>query len=73
MRHGTGKKPLGGSAATYDRLLDRETGFYRRVKPNIAGIGTVLAMRGKYGMPRKNLDDPMKYIDFGHYEAAVGD
>lgn len=63
----------GLAAATYDRLLHRESGFYRRVKPNIAGISTVLALRAKYGVPRKKLDDPMKYIDFGYYEAAVGD
>ncbi len=65
--------PPGLEAATYDRLLDREAGFCRRVRLDIAGIGTVLALRGKYGVPRKKLDDPMKYIDLGYYDAAVGD
>ena len=60
------------AAATYDVLLDEKTGFYRQVKPNIAGMETVLALRAKYGLPQKNLDDPMKYVDLSYYDAAVG-
>ena len=59
------------AAATYDVLLDEKTGFYRQVKPNMAGIETVLALRGKYGIPQKKLDDPVKYIDLSYYDAAV--
>lgn len=28
---------------------------------------------GRRGVPRKKLDDPMKYIDLGYFDAAVGD
>lgn len=61
------------AAATYDRLLHEDSGFYRQVKPNIAGIETVLALRAKYGIPQKKLDDPTKYIDLDYYDAAVVD
>lgn len=61
------------AAATYNLLLDEEDGFYRKVKPNVAGIRTVLALRSKYGIPRKELNDPMKYVDLSYYETAAED
>lgn len=37
----------------------------------MAGIETVLALRSKYGVPRKPLKDPSKYIDLEYYQAAT--
>lgn len=59
------------ASATYDLLLHEQTGFQRSVAPNMAGIETVLALRSKYGVPRKPLKDPSKYIDLEYYQAAT--
>lgn len=37
---------------------------------NIPGIRTVLALRSRYGTPRKDIDDPFRYVDLSYYEAA---
>ena len=58
------------AAKTYDILLGPDSGFYRTVRPNIEGIRTVLRLRSKYAEPRKELGDPMKYIDTSYFEAA---
>jgi hypothetical protein len=36
------------------------------------GIRTVLELRSKYGMPKKTLTDPMKYVDLTYYDKALG-
>ena len=38
---------------------------------NIAGIRTVLALRTRYAVPHKVLNDPMKYYDPAFYRAAM--
>ena len=57
------------AARTCDILLGPDSGFYRTVRPNIEGIRTVLRLRSKYAEPRKELDDPGKYIDMSYFEA----
>jgi ABC-type nitrate/sulfonate/bicarbonate transport system substrate-binding protein len=37
---------------------------------NQEGISTVLRLRNKYGMPRRELTDSSKYVDLSYYEAA---
>lgn len=59
------------AAKTYSILLGDKAGFYRDAQPNIEGIRTVLRLRSKYGEPRKQLDDPMRYVDLSLYEASV--
>jgi hypothetical protein len=35
------------------------------------GVKTVLALRSKYGQPRKALSDPSPYYDPSFYDAAM--
>jgi len=56
---------------TYAELLDPHSGFFRKGKMNIAGIRTVLALRTRYAVPHKVLNDPMKYYDPAFYRAAM--
>lgn len=37
----------------------------------IGGIKLVLGLRGKYGRPHKDLDDPMKYVDLSYLHQAL--
>ena len=36
----------------------------------LASLATVLALRSKYGEPRKPLSDPMRYVDATYVEKA---
>jgi len=56
----------------YDLLLADKGGLTRDLKPDLAGIKTVLQLRSKFGMPQKTLDDPTKYIDLSYYDKAFG-
>lgn len=55
----------------YDVLMDPKGGFYRDVVLNEAGIRTVLALRSKYGEPRRELSDPWRYVDASFRERAL--
>ncbi len=57
---------------SYDLLLADKGGMTRDVALDMEGIRTVLQLRSKYGTPKKNLDDPAKYIDLSYYEKAFG-
>ncbi len=56
---------------TYGELLDPHSGFFRKGQMSIAGIRTVLALRTRYALPHKTLDNPMKYYDPTYYRAAM--
>jgi len=56
---------------SYDLLLADKGGITRDAALDVEGIRTVLALRSKYGQPRKGLDDPMKYVDLSYYEKAA--
>jgi hypothetical protein len=56
----------------YDVLVALTGGFYRYVALHEEGIRTVLALRSKYGQPRKDLNDPRRYIDASFRERALG-
>jgi ABC-type nitrate/sulfonate/bicarbonate transport system substrate-binding protein len=58
-------------ARSYDILLDPKQGFSRRAAIDIEGVRTVLALRSRYGEPKKLLDEPMKYLDLSYYNRAV--
>ena len=58
--------------SSYDVLLADEGGITRDVALDIAGIRTVLWLRSKYGLPRKELTDPAPYIDLSYYDQAFG-
>jgi ABC-type nitrate/sulfonate/bicarbonate transport system substrate-binding protein len=57
---------------SYDELLDPQDGFFRQGRIDMAGLKTVLELRGRYGKPTKLLDDPMKYYDPSYHAAATG-
>jgi ABC-type nitrate/sulfonate/bicarbonate transport system substrate-binding protein len=56
----------------YDLLLADKGGITRDIALDMRGIRTVLELRSKYGMPKKTLTDPMKYVDLTYYEKAFG-
>jgi len=55
---------------SYALLVSPKGGLSRDLKPDAAGIATVLALRDKYATPHKTLTDPMKYVDLRYYEKA---
>ena len=57
---------------SYDLLLGDKGGLARDLAPDLAGMRMVLRLRSKFGMPRKTLTDPMKYVDLSYREKALG-
>jgi ABC-type nitrate/sulfonate/bicarbonate transport system substrate-binding protein len=57
---------------SYALLVSPKGGLSRDLKPDAAGIATVLALRDKYATPHKALADPAKYVDLRYYEKAFG-
>jgi len=60
-----------GAQAAYNILLSPKDGFQRRAQIDMEGVKTVLALRSKYGEPKKMLTDPSKYYDPSFYAAAM--
>ncbi len=56
---------------SYDLLLADKGGITRDAALDVEGIRTVLALRSKYGQPRKTLDDPLRYVDLSYYQKAA--
>jgi ABC-type nitrate/sulfonate/bicarbonate transport system substrate-binding protein len=55
---------------TYDMFVDKKNGMYRDLRIDMEGFKVVLALRSKYGSPKRDLNDPMKYIDAELYRKA---
>ena len=55
---------------SYDLMLAQPGGIYRDARPDLPGIGTVLALRSKYATLAKALSDPSKYVDLSYYDKA---
>ncbi len=55
----------------YRVLLSPTDGFQKKAKIDVEGVKTVLALRSKYGQPRKSLSDPSPYYDPSFYDAAM--
>jgi ABC-type nitrate/sulfonate/bicarbonate transport system substrate-binding protein len=55
----------------YKVLLSPTDGFQKKAKIDMEGVRTVLALRSKYGQPRKSLTDPAPYYDPSFYNAAM--
>lgn len=51
------------AARSAEILLDPQRGFWRDLALDPAAIATVLALRSKYGQPRRELRDPARYTD----------
>jgi len=58
---------------TYDMFVDKKSGLYRDLKVDMEGFKVVLALRSKYGEPKKDLREPMKYVDLELYRKAFPD
>jgi ABC-type nitrate/sulfonate/bicarbonate transport system substrate-binding protein len=61
----------GGAQTAYGVLLGPKDGFQRKANIDMEGVKTVLALRSKYGQPRKILSDPSPYYDPSFYDAAM--
>lgn len=59
-----------GAQAAMQALTDAQYGLASSATIDDAGVRTVLAMRSKYGEPRKQLDDPARYIDLSYFNNA---
>ena len=59
------------AAATSARLLDPREGFQPRAALDLAGVGTVLALRSRYGKPQRQLTEPARYVDLSWYARAL--
>ena len=65
-------RDLSADAATGQiKGLLGKTGFSDKAAIDLDGVRKVLELRSKYGEPRKELPDPMKYIDLSNYEEAL--
>ena len=53
-------------------LLGEREGFARGGALDSSGMMTVLRIRSEWGVPRKRLTDPGRYVDEGYYRAAGG-
>jgi ABC-type nitrate/sulfonate/bicarbonate transport system substrate-binding protein len=54
-------------------LLGEREGFTRGGALDSKGMMTVLRIRSEFGIPRKKLTDPARYVDEHYYHAAAGD
>jgi len=58
---------------TYDLFTDGKRGLYRDLKVDMEGLKVVLALRSKYGEPKRTFPDPSKYVDLDLYQKAFPD
>lgn len=56
----------------YASLTTGAGGLNRKAEINMAGMRTVLLLRGEFAEPKKNLTDPGKYVDLSFYRKAAG-
>jgi ABC-type nitrate/sulfonate/bicarbonate transport system substrate-binding protein len=61
----------GAAQVAYDVLFDGATGFPRNGEPDVDGIREVLALRARYGEPKKTLSDASAYCDAQYLEEAL--
>src|ERR1700704_323909 len=55
----------------YEVMFAEKEGFQKKAKLDVEGCRTVLKLRSEFATPRKNLGDPMKYVDESFYRKAV--
>lgn len=58
--------------AAFALLTQERTGFQRRAELDLAGLRQVLALRNKWGVPKKEMGDPARYYDPSFYKRAIG-
>jgi ABC-type nitrate/sulfonate/bicarbonate transport system substrate-binding protein len=59
------------AAKTYDVALGKSGGIFGGAKPDLQGVQRVLYLRSRYGTSRKDLADPMKYVDLTYLDRAA--
>ena len=57
------RMPSALAQRSYDLLLDREEGFFRRGKIDLDGLETVLQLRSRHAEPKTALTDAARYYD----------
>jgi ABC-type nitrate/sulfonate/bicarbonate transport system substrate-binding protein len=65
-----GNIPVEVAPLTYSEVVDRENGIVPNGAIDIAGVRTILDLRSKYGLPKKTLRDPLKYVDESYLRRA---
>ena len=55
----------------YTSLTSGAGGLNKHAEINMAGMKTVLALRGEYATPKKSLTDPNKYVDLSYQKKAA--
>ncbi|MGZ5032271.1 MAG: ABC transporter substrate-binding protein [Usitatibacter sp.] len=55
----------------WEVLVASPEGFQKKAKLDLAGIKTVLDLRSEFGVPKKALSDPSKYVDESYYRKAL--
>jgi ABC-type nitrate/sulfonate/bicarbonate transport system substrate-binding protein len=58
--------------AAFAVLVNEQSGFQRRAALDPAGLEQVLKLRGKWGVPSKEMGSPSTYYDRGYYDRATG-
>jgi ABC-type nitrate/sulfonate/bicarbonate transport system substrate-binding protein len=56
----------------YASLTTGAGGLNKKAEINLAGMKTVLALRGEFATPKKTLADPNKYMDLSYHKKAMG-
>lgn len=57
--------------SVYGALTSSKGGLNRGAQVNIEGVKMLLSLRSDYGVPKKTLTDPMKYVDLSYYDKAM--
>ncbi len=65
LRRHLPQMPEAIAEASYGELLDPAAGFFRNCEIDPVGLGCVLDLRSRYGLPPKQLNEPEKYCDLG--------
>jgi ABC-type nitrate/sulfonate/bicarbonate transport system substrate-binding protein len=55
----------------YTSLTSGSGGLNKKAEINLAGMKTVLSLRGEFATPKKTLTDPGKYMDLSYREKAL--
>jgi len=63
--------PRPAAQKAYEVMFAEKEGFQKKAKLDIEGCRTVLKLRSEFAKPRKDLSDPMKYVDESFYLKAV--
>lgn len=58
------------ASTLYESLVSGKGGLNKKAAINMDGVSTLLDLRNKLGDGKKQLKDPLKYVDLSYYEKA---